>query len=265
MKKIAKERVIWICLLVICVVLGWSFTSFGDFYVIPVIKKMFAPVPKTGQTASYTTGDDGDLEIGMSWPTPRLTDNQNGSVTDNLTGLVWMKNANCFENQIWETAIIDCNTLAHGSCGLSDGSASGDWRLPNIKELLSLTSYEYNLVHVLPVGHPFLNVIAGKVEDKEQFYWSSTSFEAALRAREKIISHFRIPSPGHLRPRLNHKILNIAGLCLRSCSIVAAEPDPNLGAKTPPPQNETISPTHVKLFFREPLVKILSVLTSVMV
>ncbi|NIO68244.1 MAG: hypothetical protein GTN71_04110, partial [Anaerolineae bacterium] len=30
-----------------------------------------APVPKTGQTASYATGDDGDLEKGVAWPTPR--------------------------------------------------------------------------------------------------------------------------------------------------------------------------------------------------
>jgi hypothetical protein len=31
-------------------------------------------VPKTGQTTSYATGDDGDLEKGVAWPNPRFTD-----------------------------------------------------------------------------------------------------------------------------------------------------------------------------------------------
>ena len=55
-----------------------------------------APVPKTGQTVSYATGDDGDLQKGVAWPDPRFTDNSDGTVTDNLTGLIWLKNANCF-------------------------------------------------------------------------------------------------------------------------------------------------------------------------
>jgi hypothetical protein len=42
-------------------------------------------------------------------------------------------------------------------------------------------------------------------------------------------------------------------LCLRSCSIVAAESDPNLGAKTHP-HDEMIGPSPVKLFLREPVV-----------
>ena len=33
---------------------------------------------------------------GVAWPNPRFTDNGNGTVTDNLTGLIWLKNANCF-------------------------------------------------------------------------------------------------------------------------------------------------------------------------
>jgi hypothetical protein len=34
-----------------------------------------APVEKTGQTTSYATGDDGDLEKGVTWPPTRFTDN----------------------------------------------------------------------------------------------------------------------------------------------------------------------------------------------
>ena len=41
-----------------------------------------APVEKSGQTTSYATGDDGDLEKGVAWPSPRFTDNGDGTVTD---------------------------------------------------------------------------------------------------------------------------------------------------------------------------------------
>jgi hypothetical protein len=93
---------------------------------------------KTGQTTSYATGDDGDLEKGVTWPTTRFTDNSNGTVKDNLTGLIWLKNANCFGTRSWSDAVSDANGLASGSCGLSDGSVAGAWRLPNRNELASL-------------------------------------------------------------------------------------------------------------------------------
>ena len=116
-----------------------------------------APVPKTGQKASYATGDDGDLEKGVAWPDPRFTDNGDGTVTDNLTGLIWVKNADCFGKRNWYNAISDANGLANGQCGLTDGSEAGDWRLPNIKELFSLVDVgRYG--PALPLGHPFNNV-----------------------------------------------------------------------------------------------------------
>ena len=107
-----------------------------------------APVEKTGQTTCYDrfgmaigcpgTGQDGDLQKGVAWPNPRFTDNSDGTVTDNLTGLIWLKNASCFGFRAWETALSDANTLNSGECGLSDGTVEGEWRLPNMKELNSL-------------------------------------------------------------------------------------------------------------------------------
>jgi hypothetical protein len=88
-------------------------------------------------------------------------------VTDNLTGLIWLRNADCFGPQDWTTALSDSNTLHSGSCGLTDGSAAGDWRLPNIRELRSLIDWQH-LNPALPSGHPFLGV---QLTD----YWSSTS------------------------------------------------------------------------------------------
>lgn len=152
----------------------------SDYYVWPVRGgQITAPAKlwKTQQTTSYAAGDDGDLKKGVSWPSPRFTDNGNGTVTDNLTGLIWLKNANCKDtaggvskgsgNLTWSNALTWSNNLANGNCGLNDGSHAGDWRLPNRKELLSLVDYSrYN--PALPSGHPFTNVQSIR-------YWSATT------------------------------------------------------------------------------------------
>lgn len=50
-------------------------------------------IPQTGQTTSYAAGDDGAVRTGVAWPNPRFTDNGDQTITDNLTGLMWEKNA----------------------------------------------------------------------------------------------------------------------------------------------------------------------------
>ncbi|MBF0615038.1 MAG: DUF1566 domain-containing protein [Magnetococcales bacterium] len=125
-------------------------------------------IPKTGQLTSYAAGDDGALKKGSAWPTPRFTDNLNGTVTDNLTRLVWLKNANCWGMQSWNNALNLSNTLASGSCGLSDGSVAGDWRLANINELITLVDYGLYFPS-LPSGHSFSGV-------QSHYYWSSTTY-----------------------------------------------------------------------------------------
>jgi len=127
-----------------------------------------APVQKTWQTTSYAVGDDGDLGKGVPWPNPRFSDNEDGTVTDNLTGLIWLKDADCFGYRTWNLALSDCNELTTGECGLTDGSAAGDWRLPNHKELFGLVDAQ-NYAPVLPTGHPFTSVQSGH-------YWSSTTY-----------------------------------------------------------------------------------------
>lgn len=102
-----------------------------------------APVERTWQTTSYANYDDGCYQKGVAYPTPRFTDNGNDTVTDKLTGLIWLKNANCFGARTWDQAIADCSGLASGSCGLTDGSSAGDWRLPNRSELNSLIDVNY--------------------------------------------------------------------------------------------------------------------------
>lgn len=126
-------------------------------------------LPQTGQTTPYGTDDDGTLKKGVAWPSPRFMDNANGTVTDNLTGLIWLKNANCFSARTWTQALSDANNLASGQCSLTDGSSAGNWRLPNRKELRSLINYgQTNSATWLNPSY-FSNVQASG-------YWLSTTY-----------------------------------------------------------------------------------------
>lgn len=179
-----------------------------------------APIPRTGQVDCY--GEDGSLincgvgdlwasvsspaagtELqrgkahqypgvgqdaaefkGVSWPTPRFTKNNDGTVTDNLTGLVWLADANCFGTLGWLMALGAASAL-HDSgtpvptddCGLSEGSIAGQWRLANVREMSSLIHFGFEdpaIPNTAGTGpwawdDPFTDVRA----DNE--YWTSTS------------------------------------------------------------------------------------------
>jgi hypothetical protein len=168
------RRALLISLSLVLMLVGWSMVGAEDgFYVIPAMRGKYAPVPKTGQMQSYATGDDGALQKGVASPTPRFTNNGNGTVTDNLTGLIWMQNANAFVPQTWTNALSTANSLKSGSAGLTDGSKAGDWRLPNIRELQSLVDYGRG-GPAFPTPNPFTGVTW------ENRYWSSTSENASL-------------------------------------------------------------------------------------
>ena len=107
-----------------------------------------APVPKTGQKPwmpinPAPPGSDGHLVNGVAWPNPRFSVDIMGRMTDNLTGLIWLKQANCLGVKTWGEALAAVATLKSGHCGLSDGSRAGDWRLPNVRELHSLIDFAY--------------------------------------------------------------------------------------------------------------------------
>ncbi|MBF0497857.1 MAG: DUF1566 domain-containing protein, partial [Deltaproteobacteria bacterium] len=133
-------------------------------------------LPKTGQTQSFNPGDDGARQKGVAWPNNRFTNNGNGTVTDNLTGLIWLKDAGCFDGPYvngykigptWTDAMVAANGLGNKDCGLSDGSKAGDWRLPNISELKSLIDHS-QCFPALPTDNPFTGVQWDR-------YWSSTA------------------------------------------------------------------------------------------
>jgi hypothetical protein len=139
--------------------------------------------------------------VGIVWPNPRFTANVDrnqdgdcddvgetcdGTVTDNLTGLIWLANANCpGTDRTWGDAMYDVvqlnsdGTMNLNRCGDTSargGSHQTDWRLPNVRELQSLLHYGFRDPAVPNTpgtgkwteGGPF----AGVESDR---YWTSTT------------------------------------------------------------------------------------------
>jgi hypothetical protein len=70
----------------------------------------------------------------------------NGTVTDTVTGLVWLQRANCFSARSYAAANRVAASLTDGRCGLTDGSAEGEWRLPTKAE------WEAMIAHAVAMG-----------------------------------------------------------------------------------------------------------------
>lgn len=126
--------------------------------------------------------------------TDRFADNGNGTVTDNTTGLVWLKDANCEElfspslpiyPGLGLTAAKNkINELAKGKCSLADDYQVGDWRLPTSDELASLVDDSFGLSPTLSnmagtaqwtPGDAFSRVGAGTFFG----YWTDTAYSGA--------------------------------------------------------------------------------------
>ncbi|RFP35511.1 DUF1566 domain-containing protein [Duganella sp. BJB476] len=122
----------------------------------------------TGANFNAYDGSNPLVSIVSTGLSKRYTDNQDGTVTDNLTGLVWLRNAGCLSPALWANALSEANQLASGTCGLTDGSKAGDWRLPNLVELESLVDVSASNP-ALTAGNPFTAVSTG-------IYWTSTSY-----------------------------------------------------------------------------------------
>lgn len=119
-----------------------------------------APTPKTGQTLAYQTGDNGYYTNGVVWPNPRFSVQVDPNcVLDNLTGLMWARNANQAGYVSLANAIAFCTNLTWGGYQ--------DWRVPNVRELQSLLDFGQSGL-ILPAGNPFLGV-------QPDHYWSSTT------------------------------------------------------------------------------------------
>ena len=134
--------------------LGRLWPIVGTLLLLPILSSAAViSIAKTTQSLCYNeagdeiacvgTGQDGETQAGTAWPSPRFTDNGDGTLTDNLTGLIWLKDADCLGYALWADAPTVAATLEDGDadCALTDGSTAGDWRIPNIVEFLSLYNH----------------------------------------------------------------------------------------------------------------------------
>jgi hypothetical protein len=127
-------------------------------------------------------------------PSDRFVDKGNGTVMDTQTGLVWLKNANCFGLMNWDNATAAANALASGQCGLTDGSTAGQWRLPTLGcplnqncTLATPPTGEFATIFASTCAAPYILDTAGTgcwTEGnpfsgvKSSYYWSSSTYIA---------------------------------------------------------------------------------------
>ena len=169
----------------------------------------FCPAfPATGQTTSHYPGDDGDVEAGG---TLSYTDNGDGTVTDNNTGLMWEKKT-ALDGVVSATDLHDADNRypwigsclgVGGQCGsgsdcvtpvcqATDAQATGhtifewvaalnaanfaghsDWRVPNLKELGSIVDYGKSIDY--EDFRPMIDAAFGPTQGEVgAAYWSST-------------------------------------------------------------------------------------------
>jgi len=130
-------------------------------------------IPKTEQTTSYIDYDDGYYEKGAPNSGDRYTDNGDGTITDNATGLEWVKSGyadtdttpattytadGSWRKYTWNNALLYAERL--------DYAGHTDWRLPNVKEIQSITNYE--------VYNPAINTTYF-TNTSSDYYFSSTT------------------------------------------------------------------------------------------
>jgi hypothetical protein len=128
------------------------FTDIGD--ILGEETGMFQMEEET----AFDSAKEEDVEEGSEPPESRFIDNEDGTITDPETGLLWTKNANLYGDTLLFHQALDyieaMNEGKHPNLGYTD------WRLPSLGELRSLIDYTKltRRGHTLPLGHPFDNV-----------------------------------------------------------------------------------------------------------
>ncbi len=122
--------------------------------------------PGQGEKTFYVRLVRGDTGYGSN----DFRDNDDNTVTDNATGLTWMRQ-DSFTGMVWQDALAYCADVVVGGLG--------DWRLPNAKELQGIVDYTRSpdttaSAAIDPVfdSTPILNEAGA---DDFPYYWSSTT------------------------------------------------------------------------------------------
>jgi len=92
-------------------------------------------------------------------------DNGDNTVTDSISGLIWQQNESSTMN--WENALSYCENLSL--------AGKNDWRLPNIKELASLSDNTLTGVYEHINTTYFPDAVNNASGSQRSDYWSSTT------------------------------------------------------------------------------------------
>ena len=121
------------------------------------VSKTIQLLPDTGQTTSYTStfGEDNDYLIN----TPSYTNNGDGTITDNVTGLMWQKVDGGSMSYASASSYCDNLTLANYT----------DWRLPTPLESFSILIHQNN--------NPAINTafFSSSSSLVAQYWWTNTT------------------------------------------------------------------------------------------
>jgi len=115
-------------------------------------------LPATGQTTCWNssgaviscagTGEDGELRKGAPLT---YVDNGDGTVTDVNTGLMWEKLSHDGTVHDDHNKYTWANVFAHvATLNRTNFAGHADWRLPNVRELLSIVTYQNLIPTVTP-------------------------------------------------------------------------------------------------------------------
>jgi hypothetical protein len=150
-----------------------------------------SPTPSAQSSPGRAAGPCGDKS-------KRYFDCGNGTVTDSMTGLIWLKQSNCLPAANWENARKAVAALKDGDCMLKDGSSPGDWRLPTDKEWEATMANAKDLKCAGPVltndaGAACIAAGPSSFPDVESdYYWSSTPLEGIPQASFGDLDHGNI-------------------------------------------------------------------------
>ena len=113
--------------------------------------------PASGQTTPYGAGSDGDVQAGAPLS---YTDNGDGTITDNNTGLIWEKKDDSGglhgmkNTYTWAITPEPYTNIMNGTMVTEFLAALNtppcfaghcDWRIPNVRELQSIVNYNGSL------------------------------------------------------------------------------------------------------------------------
>jgi hypothetical protein len=100
------------------------------------------PPPALCDPSTQLTCSAGETcTLNQTCGTPRYTDNGDGTVTDDVTGLVWQQTAH---SGVVRWSSTDANATAEGLCSQLTLGGYKDWRLPRLRELNSLVQLGNN-------------------------------------------------------------------------------------------------------------------------